>query len=315
MELTSESVITAKELTRTFGKHAAVNHVSLTIDRGEIFGLVGPDGAGKTTTLRLLAGILRPTTGAASVAGYDVRSNPEAIKNRIGYMAQQFSLYGDLTVMENLRFFADIYQVSNADRQARIPRLLQFSRMERFGNRRAGQLSGGMQKKLGLACTLIHQPEVIYLDEPTTGVDPVSRREFWDILTELHMDGISIVVSTPYMDEAERCSRIGLMFDGKLIACDTPVAIQSMVQGEMLEIQPAELNGSAKLVASVPGVQEVQTYGDLLHVFVDSAKRRIDAVRAALEDAGHAVLWMRTTSPRMEEAFIHLIRKQQEGVR
>ncbi len=311
MEPTSESVITAKELTRNFGKYAAVNHVSLAIDRGEIFGLVGPDGAGKTTTLRLLAGILRPTAGDASVAGYDVRTNPEAIKNRIGYMAQQFSLYGDLTVMENLRFFADIYQVSAADRQARIPRLLQFSRMERFVNRRAGQLSGGMQKKLGLACTLIHQPEVIYLDEPTTGVDPVSRREFWDILTELHMDGISIVVSTPYMDEAERCSRIGLMFDGKLIACDTPVAIQSMVQGEMLEIQPAELNGSAKLVATVPGVQEVQTYGDLLHVFVDSAKRRIDAVRAALENAGHAVLWMRTASPRMEEAFIHLIRKQQ----
>ncbi|MBN2001774.1 MAG: ABC transporter ATP-binding protein [Anaerolineae bacterium] len=311
MEATSESVITARELTRTFGKYAAVNQMSLTIDRGEIFGLVGPDGAGKTTTLRLLAGILRPTNGAASVAGYDVRKNPEAIKNHIGYMAQQFSLYGDLTVMENLRFFADIYQVSAADRQARIPRLLQFSRMERFANRRAGQLSGGMQKKLGLACTLIHQPEVIYLDEPTTGVDPVSRREFWDILTELHMDGISIVVSTPYMDEAERCSRIGLMFNGKLIACDTPVAIQGMVQGEMLEIQPAELNGSAKLVASVPGVQEVQTYGDLLHVFVDSAKRRIDAVRAALENSGHPVLWMRTSAPRMEEAFIHLIRKQQ----
>ncbi len=305
-------VITLQALTRTFGKNMAVNHLDLKVQQGEIFGLVGPDGAGKTTTLRLLAGIMRPTEGTACVVGYDVREQPEAIKTRIGYMAQQFSLYGDLTVMENLRFFADIYHVSAAERKARIPRLLQFSRLERFKSRRASQLSGGMQKKLALACTLIHQPEVIYLDEPTTGVDPVSRREFWDILGDLHLEGISILVSTPYMDEAERCSRVGLMFEGQIIACDTPDGIQDMVQGEMLEIQPDQLTGAAKLVASVPGVQEVQTYGDLLHVFVDSAKRRIDSVRSVLETAGNKILWMRTTAPRMEEAFIHLIRKQKE---
>lgn len=307
-------IIETQQLTRAFGHYLAVNHLDLTVDQGEIFGLVGPDGAGKTTTLRLLAGIMRPTEGTAIVAGHDVRHAPEAIKLRIGYMAQQFSLYEDLTVTENLRFFADIHQVSTVDRKQRIPRLLNFSRLEPFTQRRAGQLSGGMQKKLALACTLIHQPDVIYLDEPTTGVDPVSRREFWDILSDLHLEGISIVVSTPYMDEAERCSRVGLMYEGRLIACDTPEGIQGMVHGEMLEIQPEYLDGSAKAVATMDGVHEVQTYGDLLHVFVDSARRRAGDVRAALELLGHKVLWMRTTAPRMEEAFIHLIRKQTSGV-
>jgi ABC-2 type transport system ATP-binding protein len=313
MQNPSNTVITTRSLTRTFGRNVAVNQLDLSVHKGEIFGLVGPDGAGKTTTLRLLAGIMRPSEGAATVAGYDVRRNPEAIKARIGYMAQQFSLYEDLTVMENLNFFADIFEVSTADREARIPRLLEFSRLTEFTSRRAGRLSGGMQKKLALACTLIHQPEVIYLDEPTTGVDPVSRREFWDILGDLHLEGITLVVSTPYMDEAERCSRVGLLFAGQLIACDTPDAIQGMVHGEVLEIQPSSMDGSAKLVATMPGVQEVQTYGNLLHVLVDDAKRRAGFVRKALEAAGHAVVWMRSTPPRMEEAFIHLIRRRQKA--
>lgn len=310
----ANSIIETRQLTRNFGSFVAVDHLNLAIERGEIFGLVGPDGAGKTTTLRLLAGIMRPSHGTAIVAGYDVGKSPETIKPCIGYMAQQFSLYEDLTVMENLRFFADIYRVSTAERKRRIPKLLAFSRLEPFHRRRAGQLSGGMQKKLALACTLIHRPDVIYLDEPTTGVDPVSRREFWDILGDLHLEGISIVVSTPYMDEAERCSRVGLMYEGKLIACDTPDGIQARVHGEMLEIQPNDLNGSAQAVAEVDGVYEVQTYGDLLHVFVDSAKRRAGDICAAVEKLGHSVIWIRTTPPRMEEAFIHLIRKQTSGV-
>ncbi len=304
------SVIEMRQLTRSFGDLVAVDHLDLAIERGEIFGLVGPDGAGKTTTLRLLAGIMQPTAGSASVVGHDVREQAEAIKHHIGYMAQQFSLYEDLTILENLRFFADIYQVSAAERRERIPRLLQFSRLERFTARRAGRLSGGMQKKLALACTLIHQPQVIYLDEPTTGVDPVSRREFWDILGDLHLEGITIVVSTPYMDEAERCSRVGLMFQGRLIACDAPAAIQNRIEGEMLEIRPDRLNGSAPALESLPGIHEVQTYGDMLHIFVDDAEQRIDAVRHTLADHGQQILWMRVTPPRMEEAFIHLVRKQ-----
>lgn len=307
-------VITTRALSRSFGALQAVNGLDLSIESGEIFGLVGPDGAGKTTTLRLLAGIMRPTAGSASVVGYDVREQPEAIKHHIGYMAQQFSLYEDLTILENLRFFADIYHVSAAERRERIPRLLGFSRLERFTERRAGRLSGGMQKKLALACTLIHQPSVIYLDEPTTGVDPVSRREFWDILSDLHLEGITILVSTPYMDEAERCSRVGLMFQGRLIACDTPAAIQNRVQGEMLEIRPDRLNGSTPALESLPGVQEVQTYGDMLHIFVDSAEQRVDAVRQTLAQHGQDILWMRVTPPRMEEAFIHLVRKQEAAL-
>lgn len=305
-------IITTQDLTRRFQKNVAVNALTLSVQPGEIFGLVGPDGAGKTTTLRLLAGILRPTGGSASVAGYDVRRQPEAIKRHIGYMAQQFSLYGDLTVMENLRFFADIFQVSRAERKARVPRLLDFARLGPFQHRRASHLSGGMQKKLALACTLIHEPAIIYLDEPTTGVDPVSRREFWDILANLHLQGITLLVSTPYMDEAERCTRVGLMFQGDLIACDTPEQIQAMVKGEMLEIQPASLDGAIERLAGLPGIYEVQTYGDLLHLLVDDAECRVDAVREALHAGGQEVVWWRATTPRMEEAFIHLIHAQEE---
>jgi ABC-2 type transport system ATP-binding protein len=310
---TASPIITTRDLTRRFQKNVAVHALTMSVQPGEIFGLVGPDGAGKTTTLRLLAGILRPTGGSASVAGYDVRTNPEAVKRHIGYMAQQFSLYGDLTVMENLRFFADIYEVSRAERAARVPRLLAFARLDSFRHRRASQLSGGMQKKLALACTLVHEPEIIYLDEPTTGVDPVSRREFWDILANLHLQGITLLVSTPYMDEAERCSRVGLMFRGELIACDTPERIQAMVKGEMLEVQPERIDDAMELLAGLPGVYEVQTYGDLLHVLVDDAEGRVEAVREALRAGGQRAVWWRATTPRMEEAFIHLIHEQEEA--
>ncbi len=308
-------VIETQNLRRTFNDTVAVEGLSLTIYRGEIFGLVGPDGAGKTTTLRLLAGIMRADGGSATGAGHNVRHEPEAIKPKLGYLAQQFSLYEDLTVLENLYFYADIYGVSQAERDTRIPRLLAFARLEPFRRRRAGQLSGGMQKKLALACTLIHEPEIIYLDEPTTGVDPVSRREFWDILSTLHLQGITLVVTTPYMDEAEHCSRVGLMFQGQLIACDTPEAIQDMVDGEMLEMQPEAPNRIAEVLEGMPGVREVQIYGDLLHILVDDAEARIEEVRSAVEAAGKTVHGIRKIKPRMEEAFIHLIRKEQSAAR
>ncbi len=303
-------VIKTQALTRKFGSRAAVDHLTLNVNPGEIFGLVGPDGAGKTTTLRMLASIMRPTSGTATVLGHDIRKAPELIKLRIGYMAQQFSLYEDLTVLENLRFFADIYQISRTERAESIPRLLSFARLTRFSQRRAGQLSGGMQKKLGLACTLIHRPDLIYLDEPTTGVDPVSRREFWDILGDLHLEGITILVCTPYMDEAERCSRVGLMFEGQIVACDTPGALQKRVGGELLEILTDDLTSGLQILQDGPGVGEVQTYGNLIHVFVDNAERRESELRDLLTKSGREVMWMRQTTPRMEEAFIHLIRKQ-----
>jgi ABC-2 type transport system ATP-binding protein len=305
-------VIETRGLTKQFKKVVAVDGLNLSVRKGEIFGLLGPDGAGKTTAIRMLCAIMDPNEGSAHVAGFDTVKEPEEIKKRIGYMAQQFSLYGDLTVLENLAFFADIFEVGRVERQERIGRLLEFARLTQFKGRRAAHLSGGMQKKLALACTLIHLPEIIFLDEPTTGVDPVSRREFWDILTELHLQGVTLFVSTPYMDEAERCSRVGLMFEGQMVVCDTPQRIKGLVEGELLALRPDELREAAQIIADLPGVLEVQTYGDLLHVFVDDAARRAPDIEQALGRAGIAVESLRQTRPRMEEAFISLIRKRSE---
>jgi ABC-2 type transport system ATP-binding protein len=306
-----EGMVVASSLTRRFKDVVAVDHLDLNVQRGELFGLVGPDGAGKTTTIRMFCAILDPTEGSAQVAGADTVRDPERIKRRIGYMAQRFNLYGDLTVAENLNFFADVFQVRGRERRERTERLLQFARLTEFRKRRAAHLSGGMQKKLSLACTLIHQPEIIFLDEPTTGVDPVSRREFWDILTELHLQGVTIFVSTPYMDEAERCSRVGLMYLGQLIVCDTPDRIKSLVEGELLEVRPTDLRRAREVLAVMPGVLEVQTYGDLLHVFVDSLSSRQKMIDL-LEAAGIGIVSIRQTQPRMEEAFISLVRKQKD---
>jgi len=303
-------VIEMHSLSKRFKKVTAVEGLNLSIRRGEIFGLLGPDGAGKTTTIRMLCAIMDPSEGSARVAGFDTVKEPEEIKKRIGYMAQQFSLYGDLTVLENLVFFADIFEVNRQERDERIARLLEFARLTEFKKRRASHLSGGMQKKLALACTLIHRPEIIFLDEPTTGVDPVSRREFWDILTELHLEGVTLFVSTPYMDEAERCSRVGLMFEGDIIVCDTPEQIKGLVEGELLELQPDRLREASRMIEDLAGVLEVQTYGDLVHVFVDDAARRAPMIQQALAGAGIAVEGLRQTRPRMEEAFISLIRKR-----
>jgi ABC-2 type transport system ATP-binding protein len=286
----------------------------LGVRHGEIFGLLGPDGAGKTTTIRMLAAILDPTDGQARVFGYDTVSQPEPIKRRIGYMAQRFNLYGDLSVWENLNFFADVFEVTGRVRQERIERLLGFSRLTEFRDRRAAHLSGGMQKKLALACTLIHTPEIIYLDEPTTGVDPVSRREFWDILTELHLQGITLVVSTPYMDEAERCSRVGLMYQGRMVVCDTPERIREMVEGELIALRPSDLRRAREILAALPGVLEMQTFGNQLRIFARNAAAVIEQIKTALAEQDIGVLDLRRTQPRMEEAFISLVRRQRARV-
>lgn len=302
-------VIETHALSRSFGAIRAVNTLDLTIYRGEIFGLVGPDGAGKTTTLRMLAAIMDPSSGSATIAGFDTVRQAEAVKKHLGYMSQQFNLYGDLSVLENMNFFADIYGVSRRERATRIERLLDFSRMRPFRERRAGQLSGGMQKKLGLGCTLIHQPDILLLDEPTNGVDPVSRREFWDILTELHITGATIVVSTPYMDEAERCSRVGLMYHGQMIVCDTPNQIRTLVNGELLALRPSDLQRANAALSDMPGLLEIQTYGDELHLFVDDAERCQPEIVSRLRNAGVTFDGPRRAQPRVEEAFISLIQK------
>jgi ABC-2 type transport system ATP-binding protein len=295
-------------LTRIFKKTiVALRDIDLAIGHGEVFGLVGPDGAGKTTALRLMAAVMSPTSGRVTVAGYDSVKEAEKIRAHVGYMPQKFSLYGDLSVNENLEFYADIFGVHGAERKRRFEQVLGFAHMSHITDRRARQLSGGMQKKLGLACTLIHRPAVLLLDEPTTGVDPVSRREFWDLLTELHIQGTTIVVSTPYMDEAERCNRIGLLFKGELIECGTPREIKAMVKGQVVEFHPDRLEAARALLATQPGVLEVQVYGTLLHVFVAEADQVWPRLQVTLNEADIKIDAVRLIHPRMEEAFISLI--------
>ncbi|MFN8455475.1 MAG: ABC transporter ATP-binding protein [Anaerolineae bacterium] len=319
MSNSDEPIIKTDKLTKHFHHILAVNELDLEVKRNEIFGLVGPDGAGKTTTIRMLAGIMNPSSGNAIIAGFNLRQQAEKIKEHIGYMAQQFALYGDLTVLENLNFFADVFGVRGKTRRERIERLLNFARLTEFTGRRAGQLSGGMKKKLGLACALIHSPAILYLDEPTTGVDPVSRREFWDILAGLHVEGTTILVNTPYMDEAERCSRVGLMHNGRLIEHGTPQQIKALIPGELIEFRPEStrvqgvglLRQANQILSRQEGVLEVQTYGDLMHVFVDSISRRRTQLEAILAAEQISLVNFRQTLPRMEEAFISLIGKKE----
>jgi ABC-2 type transport system ATP-binding protein len=305
----SSLIIETHGLTRDFKETRAVDSLDLSIRRGELFGLVGPDGAGKTTTLRLLAGLLDITDGSAKVAGHDLARQAEAIKPQIGYMAQRFSLYGELSVLENLAFFSDLYDVERSELEARTERLLAFAGLSAFKERRAEHLSGGMKKKLALVCTLIHEPPILLLDEPTTGVDPVSRREFWDILTELYLEGTTIVVSTPYMDEADRCSRVGLMYEGRLVICDEPEAIRAQIEGDLIELRPEDWQAAQPIAETLPGVLEVQTYGEILHLLVDSAEERLPEIKQALREQNIDYRTIRRATPRMEEAFISLIKR------
>src|SRR5215831_10153155 len=234
------TIIQAKNLTRRFADLTAVDHLNLEIAEGEIFGLVGPDGAGKTTTLRLLCGLMDPTEGSVVVAGHEVAKEPDAVKDQIGYMAQRFGLYGDLTVDENMAFYADLFGIIGRERQELTERLLRMARLEPFRKRGAAKLSGGMKQKLALVCTLLHKPRVLFLDEPTNGVDPVSRRDFWMILRELVNTGVTIFVTTAYLDEAERCDRVGLMDRGRLVCCDSPDALRRQMQENWYEVRAGD---------------------------------------------------------------------------
>ncbi len=305
-------IIETHELTRDYKKTRAVDSLDLSIQPGELFGLVGPDGAGKTTTLRLLAGLLNITSGSAQVAGYDLARQAEAIKPNVGYMAQQFSLYSELTVVENLGFFADLYDVPRSELGQRMQRLLSFAGLTEFQDRRADKLSGGMQKKLALASTLIHEPDILLLDEPTTGVDPISRREFWNILTDLHLEGTTILVSTPYMDEADRCSMVGLMYEGKLVTCAEPKRIRAQIEGELIEIRTNDWQAAHTLIETLPGVLEVQTYGESLHILVDSAAARLPEITNFIEENGLICINARQAPARMEEAFISFINRMED---
>jgi len=317
MNMSDNATISTKGLVKEFRRRrsrvTAVDAVDLTVRRGEIFGLIGPDGAGKTTTMRVILGLLRRTAGTSSVLGYDSMRDTYKIRENVGYIAQQFALPGDMTVMENMRFFAGVHGVGRREQRQRIPALLEFAGLEPFTNRPATRLSGGMKKKLALASSLIHEPQVLMLDEPTLGVDPVSRRQFWSLLADLRVEKeITTFVCTPYMDEAERCHRVGLMYQGRLVACDTPQAIKQRTPGRLLEFTPSDLARARLLVATLPGVLEVQTYGRMLHVFVDDAPARSRDISAALAAQAITCQAMRQIEVRMEEAFITLIRRQDQ---
>jgi len=307
-------MITLRGLTKKFGDLVAVNDLSLDIGDGEIFGLIGPDGAGKTTTLRVIATAMRPTAGRVTVAGLDVARQPEAVKTLIGYMPQRFALYPDLSVIENLNFFADLYGAPQAGRQSQVERLLHFARLSEFQSRLARNLSGGMQKKLALAATLMHRPRLLLLDEPTTGVDPVSRREFWELLTAIHLEGVTIVISTPYLDEAERCTRVGLIYQGRLVACDTPERLRADVNATILEAQAANAMLARQPIEHLPGVLNASTHGDLIRILVAHPGQQAD-IEAAWASSGVAVQNLRVVRPRLEDAFVLLIQTRKSDLR
>src|SRR5688572_17518349 len=300
-------ILSLQGITRTFGSITAVDHLSLDIEPGELFGLIGPDGAGKTTAIRLMLGILRPTSGEGKVGPYDIRREAESISTLTGYVSQRFSLYGELTVQENLELFADLYAVSRADRDSRLQRLMQFSRLEPFRTRLASNLSGGMRQKLALSCSLIHTPKLLFLDEPTTGVDPVSRRDLWRLLFDLWQEGVTIIVSTPYMDEAERCTRVGFLSQGKLVASGRPEELRQAFRGTILEVLSDQRFAAKDALSRSPHVADVNLFGEGLHVTVHDDPAKAEAeTRNVLGAKNIAVRSIQRVDPTIEDVFFQL---------
>jgi ABC-2 type transport system ATP-binding protein len=305
--VSDEALVAANGLRYAYGAVAAVRDVSFEVRRGEMFGLIGPDGAGKTTTLRIVLGLLAPPQGRVATCGLSPARQRKELSGRIGYLSQRFSLYGDLTVDENIAFFAEIHGVDGW--KPRRDALLDMVRMTPFRDRLADRLSGGMKQKLALACTLVHTPELLVLDEPTTGVDPVSRRDFWRLLARLQRDGLTILLTTPYLDEAERCTRVALMDQGRLLVTDAPDALRAGA-GLLLEVVARPRHAAAELLRAQPGVDEVVAFGERVHVTVGGGAGASDASRleAVLRERGIEVALMRPITPSLEDVFIQRIR-------
>jgi len=298
--------VEAKRLSKSYDGAKAVENLTFSVSRGELFCIVGPDGAGKSTAIRLLSGITKPTAGRATILGLDLIKEIAEIKKRVGYLSQRFTLYGDLSVDENLEFFAEIHGIK--DFKTRREELLGFTRLEPFRRRLTENLSGGMKQKLALACSLIHTPELLLLDEPTTGVDPLSRRDFWKTLFGLLQKGITIIMSTPYLDEAERASRVALMHKGSFLAVETPRRMKDRMEGTIIELAGKDLRRASELAKKMPDVIEVQACGDRLHIVVRKTQKDLSSVQRRFQDKGIDVTHWRQIPPSLENVFISLTR-------
>lgn len=298
-------------LTKSFKDIKAVNHLDIGIEKNTIFGLVGPDGAGKTTTIRMLCSLISPDSGTARIGDFDIIKESEKIKNCIGYMPQKFSLYGDLTVLENLKFYSEIYQIPPKISKTKIDELLAFSNLTQHADKLASQLSGGMKQKLALSCNLIHTPQYLFLDEPTIGVDPVARRELWKILFSLRNQGVTIFVSTPYMDEAERCDEIGLMYNGSIIEKDTPANIINNFQQHILCIYSDDNYSARDLVKTLEYVDDAYLFGEELHVVVEDY-RFSEKLKQDFKEYEIEISSIHEIKPSLEDVFVHTIKNKSD---
>ncbi len=309
MSIAGSAAVVADGLTKRFGEFTAVDRVSLSVERGEIFGFLGPNGAGKTTTMKMLTGLITPTEGRGEVAGYDVATEGETIRRNIGYMSQLFSLYEDLTVQENIDFFMGLYGVPRSRRGERREWVLEMAGLTDHRRRITGELPLGFKQRLALGCAVIHEPPVLFLDEPTSGVDPTSRRNFWELIYALADGATTVLVSTHYMEEAEYCNRLSLMNRGRLIAVDTPSALRESLSQPILEVRTSDPPRAAELVQGVDGVLEAGMFGRLLHVAVEDADRARSAIRAKLEASGITVAGMDAIVPSLEDVFVARVRE------
>ncbi len=306
--------ISVQGLTRRFGSFTAVDHVSFTVQPGEIVGYLGPNGSGKTTTIRMLCGVLRPTEGSIQVLGVDVVHKPEAVKSRIGYMSQKFALYDDLTVIENLEFYAGAYDVPREREKERLVEILQMAGLEKRTGTPARDLSGGWRQRLALGCALVHQPPLLFLDEPTSGVDPVARREFWDLIYELAAGGTTIMVTTHYMDEAEHCSRVGFMHSGRLLAFDSPSALKARhLRGAAWALDASPLLEAIELLSALPGIAQARLHGDRAQVIIASDEWTPATLAAKLAGQGITVAAVETVEPTLEDVFTLLAHHNNNG--
>jgi len=304
----NKKAVAVRDLERRFGEFIAVNRVTFDVAEGEIFGFLGPNGAGKSTTIRMLTGILAPTSGKGTVAGFDVRSEAEKIKAHIGYMSQKFSLYEDLTVEENIDFYSGVYRIPRRRKAARKAWVIEMAGLAEHRHSRAGILSAGWKQRLALGCAVLHEPPIIFLDEPTSGVDPISRRKFWDLIYELSGKGVTAFVTTHYMDEAEYCDRLGLIYRGELIALGTPETLKTEHMAEdVLEVQCDRPQEAMSEVEKLRGVKETALFGKGLHVVADDGETAKEAISATLRRQGHSVGRVESVTPSLEDVFVSLI--------